>query len=429
MVFNLFPFLLVLFFLSGYYIPLSVSVPIWTLPAIAGIIAAIAHRIQLARVLLCICALVAGMNLSSSGQSSQIRADGGGLWEFRVSSTTSYGVQLESRETGSLWASNRRLAGECSRGDSVVVLGFVRGDFVDVSAFRVSGSRNLFDRIRSRLSGIIARRIPSRIASSLASALLTGDRGQLSRSLRERFRATGTSHLLALSGMHVGILAAALLLILRRITGKGWITLAAVVLLTGLYVMISGARPSTVRAFVMLSLVLTLWQVSGRRPYLLLIWTVAVLILLLISGPGILEDTGAQMSFAAVLSLIVLGRNFRGRFGKVFSALFAGVVVTFALAPLVSSSYGGFNPVAPIATVLSLPFMLALMGLGLMILAFPIREVIVLAEWTAFLWMKLLDLLFCGNICYRAWMTLFWVLGIGVLLLISRRGGFLRRFR
>lgn len=221
-----------------------------------------------------------------------------------------------------------------------------------------------------------------------------------------------------------------MLLIFRKLFGKGWLSILAVILVAFIYVFVSGARASTVRAGVMLLLVLVLLHLSGRTPDLLFVWSVAVLILTVVSSGGVLNDVGAQMSFGAVLSLIVLGKNFAGKPGWILSIAYAGVVVTVALAPLVSFTYGGIRPVAPIATVISVPFMLGTMLTGFLTLLFPfISAASILTEWIVFTWLAILEILKSGRIVFLEWMFWLWPVCLITLWFLSRRRGFRHRFR
>lgn len=430
MLFKRLPFLLVALFLTGYYTPAGLQAQLWIPALAAGVLLAAAGSGKFGRLLLCSAALLAGMGMTREayGPSGPVHGRGG-VWKFSVVTTTTGGALLHSHDTGSVWASGRELPKSCARGDSVVAIGWLRGRFIGVSAFSVKRSGAFQDRLRRRLSATLADRIPSRVTSSLAAALTAGERGYLPLLVRDAFRRTGTSHLLALSGLHVGILATAVLALFRGLTGKGLFAAAAVILVCGLFVMVSGGRPSTIRAWIMLTAVITLWHLWGRPPDLLMVWSVAALLILAVSGRGVLNDVGAQMSFAAVLSLVLIGRKFKGR-GKWFlSAGYAGVVVTLALAPLVSSVYGGFNPVAPLATAVSIPFMLALMILGLLVLLPLMGPAAVLAEWTVYLWFGMLENMGTGGIVYRPWMTWVWAAGITGLWFFSRRRRYLFRFR
>ena len=136
----------------------------------------------------------------------------------------------------------------------------------------------------------------------LAAALLLGSRERLTRSRVERFFVTGTLHLLAISGLHVGILASAFWLLDR--TGwcsRRWV-LAAAALLTLAYALLTGARPPVVRAAILVW-VFCAGRVWGRFPRPWNSLAAAGLITLAIR-PADLFATGAQLSFLAVATLI-----------------------------------------------------------------------------------------------------------------------------
>ena len=138
--------------------------------------------------------------------------------------------------------------------------------------------------------------------AALASALLLGQRSELSGEQTEAFFTTGTVHMLVVSGLHVGILAAALFLGLRL----GWLprrrALLMVVAVVILYAMVSGGRPPVVRAAVIISLAATA-SILGRQPSGFNTLAAAALVVLL-WNPSDLFRAGPQLSFLAVAVLI-----------------------------------------------------------------------------------------------------------------------------
>ena len=424
-------FLFTVLFLAGYYTPFQCFSQIWIAALPAGVILIAAGLRKGGIIVLCSVSFLAGASVYT--RSSDLAADcaaAAGVWRCKVETTTTAGAILANDSWNTAWASGRRLACSVSRGDSVVIIGSVDKGFMDCYTFLAIPSSLLQDRLREAVTASLSARIASREASSLVSALLVGERGNLPQEVRRSFRDTGTSHLLALSGLHVGILSGLMLIIFRKLFGKGWLSIFAVILTTFIYVFVSGARASTVRAGLMLLLVIVVWNSSGRRPELLFVWSVAVIVLTAVSMGEVLNDTGAQMSFGAVLSLIILGRNFHCRASWILSIAYAGVVVTIALAPLVSLRYGGICPVAPVATVISFPFMLAAMITGFVTLCGPLATAAsVLSEWVVFVWLAVLGILESGTIIFQQWMYWLWPFCLIALWLFSRRRGFSRRFR
>ena len=423
-------------FLLGYYLPCSIGYPLWILPASAGLIAAIAGYRRYGMLLLCASSLLAGLYLNNNHLSEEnvktSETAQGGVWSCRVETSTTRGALLSIEYVRNVWASDKELAQSVRRGDSVLVLGSLRGDFLEICSFTPIQYDCLQNRVRRVICSRWRERMHSRETSSLVSALLAGERGTIPIHTRRVFEMTGTSHLLAVSGLHVGIICAIILIFARRIFGKTWFAVLLTILLMGSYVFLAGARASTVRAGIMGMFILIAWQAVGKTPDLLFIWSFAVIVLIILSSGSVLNDIGAQMSFSAVLSLIIFGRSFRGNiYKKALSILYAGVVVTFSLAPLVSNTFGAVSPVAPIATVISLPFMLTLMALGVISLSwgFIASGASILAEWTVFIWLKLLYMLEFRRFEFKEWMLVIWFAGIIMLLLFSRRRGFFRRFR
>lgn len=141
----------------------------------------------------------------------------------------------------------------------------------------------------------------------IAEALLLGWRSDLDEATQAQFRDAGILHLLCVSGLHVGIVAALigwLCLPLRR--QRRWVS--ALLQLTGiwLFVLITGMAPATLRAAVMFSL-LVLAQMTDRRPngYNTL---AAAALLMIVVRPTLVTDIGFQLSFAAVLGIVMLYR-------------------------------------------------------------------------------------------------------------------------
>jgi len=432
---KLFP-LLVILFLAGHYAPGSLPV----LPhALAGLAAGLAlgtfaGTLRTARVVLCASSALLGTAIVLPGTGAVSDAAGGapprgGIWDCAVTTTTVRGAMLEcGGET--FWASSRDLADTLRRSDSVTVLGSVDGRWMDVCVFHPRMSGRLHDRIRRRLSEIWEERIPSREASSLTEALLAGERGAVPRRVSDLFRETGTSHLLAVSGLHVSLVAAALFLALRRVAGASWTGAAALVLLIAVYVLLTGARASTLRAAAMFLLLLVAARRSGRPPDLLFAWAAAVVSVIVLAGPGALADRGAQMSFAAVLSLILIGRRFGGTPGALLSVIASGVIVTVCLAPLVGSVYGTVSLAAPFATLASMPFMLSVMLLGPIVLTWPpfAAPASLLLEWAVFLWLEVLGVLRLPSLVMEPGLLPAWGGSVALLWLVFRRGGFPARF-
>lgn len=142
---------------------------------------------------------------------------------------------------------------------------------------------------------------------ALSAALLLGQRQLLDRSMRQAYSQVGASHLLALSGMHLGILYSLLYMLLLRWSRFGpwrWHFLPPALLLIWGYALLTGLPLSLVRASVMLS-VFTVGTLAERRQPPIHLLALSALVILVCS-PHALFDIGFQLSFLAVLFIILI---------------------------------------------------------------------------------------------------------------------------
>lgn len=146
--------------------------------------------------------------------------------------------------------------------------------------------------------------------AGLYRAMLLGDREALSDQQLRQFRQTGTMHLFAISGLHIGIIAGVLFLLLNltRID-PGKVALIGLAVLF-FYVAVTGLKPSAVRAFTMIAF---LW--GGRflwRPYTPFAAVTASATFILILFPKQLFDLGFQLSYGVVTAILLLGLPLAG---------------------------------------------------------------------------------------------------------------------
>ena len=176
------------------------------------------------------------------------------------------------------------------------------------------------ERIREATTRAIVRALPGD-TGAVAAALLTGKRDAISREALSAIRDSGLAHLLAISGLHVGLVVGAVFFMLRLLLAlwrpvaarhpiKKWA--AAGALAAGLaYVLLAGAPIPTQRAFLMVSVVM-LAVIIDRIGISMRLVAAAATVLLLVS-PEVLIEPGFQMSFAAVIALIAVYEVYRRR--------------------------------------------------------------------------------------------------------------------
>jgi competence protein ComEC len=239
-------------------------------------------------------------------------------------------------------------------------------------SYRVVGQRGglggVADRIRRAVSRSLAGVPPGERRSVLAGVVLGEDEG-LDDELRDRFRASGLYHLLAVSGQNVAYVVAGMILLawvlgLPRRAGE----VAALVAVAG-YVLAVGWQPSVVRAGVAGGLASLAWLASRPRDrwYFLLIGAAV----LLAWNPYSLLEPGFQLSFAAVAAIFVLvpriDRRLEGyplppRLATVVSVSAACGLVT---APILWLHFGAIPVYSVLANALAAPVVAPLLGLAL----------------------------------------------------------------
>ncbi len=207
--------------------------------------------------------------------------------------------------------------------------------------------------VREHIKTVVTAHTPP-AAAAIIKALAVGDRSSIAEKQADNYRTAGLAHFLAISGMHMGMIALLVFFLIRAIMfplGQGRYDLrkpAAIVslLFTFVYFIISGQSVSCIRAFVMTSLVL-LGVLANRRAISLRLWAFAVLVVTAVT-PAAVMSPGFLMSFAAVLGLVAFYEKNAGKingwlkaqslFGKFLSYL-AGLLIADLVASLMTLPY------------------------------------------------------------------------------------------
>lgn len=255
---------------------------------------------------------------------------------------------------GTAWLISGSFAGDAARG--VLVARRVR--VVDPAP---AGRGALRGRIAERTARLFGARAP------LVDALVLGRRTDLDPATRERYVQAGLAHLLAISGLHVGFLAAWVMLIL---TGLGFTPrrrLAAGLALVWAYVWLLGFPDAAMRATLMLGLagVARLGQRVVSPRGLLGLTAFA----LMIADPWAVQSVGAWLSFTAVAAVIWASRATAKR-RRWIRTLAPAAAATAATAPLTAYAFGTVAPVGVIANLAAIPLaMVAVPGIFAALLA------------------------------------------------------------
>lgn len=302
-----------------------------------------------------------------------------------------------------------------------------------VSAIELNGLQDSSTSLGSRLANYrnqLSNRIMSKLdqpISGVAVALITGQRQYLDRSTANILRDAGLAHLLAISGLHMGLITGVAFFVLevllaampgiavripaRKLAALGaWLTAIA-------YLLLSGAGISTLRAFVMVSVAL-LAVVTDRRVISLRSVAFAAIAILLVSPQAILSIS-FQMSFAATIGLVVfyesLSRD-RARDGHIGSSSELGQHLKKVGIFIVATALTSFVAQIAIAPIALFHFQaLSLIGIIANILAVPVMAFIVMPA--AFLALVFIPLGLDTMLLHVMGLGLEWIISLSTFLI------------
>ncbi|MEZ4774257.1 MAG: ComEC/Rec2 family competence protein [Bacteroidia bacterium] len=275
---------------------------------------------------------------------------------------------------------------------------------VYADAIQVSGKKKGWDvsleTMRQEMCEQLKQVIPDSTAGAIAQAMFLGEKGEMSKEVKDAFSVAGVSHILAISGLHVGIVFLVLnhIFSLLHLVPFGLKIKNAIILIFLLgYMLMTGASPAVVRAVLMFGIVL-IFRIFYLRYSMLNIVGTAGLIQLL-ADPVIAFDAGFQLSYSAVVGIIVLFPIFEAQFSAhhfLLKTLYAWIGVTFcatiATLPLIILHFGKFPTYFLLSNILvaSLAFVLVLVGFFTVVLC----SVPVLGEWLGFFCQRLIGYLY-----------------------------------
>ncbi len=219
---------------------------------------------------------------------------------------------------------------------------------------------------KKQLARSLQRTVPEPEAG-FALGILLGQQAAVGQTTQDAFRASGTMHVMAVSGYNITIVATLLIAITKK-TGRRWSFLMALVGISA-FVLITGAGASVVRAALMGGLVLLAGQtgrVSAIRNVL-----VATAVVMVAQNPLVLRfDIGFQLSFMAVVGLVYVSPRIEKYLARVPPALMlrdsllATLSANVMTLPITLIYFGQFSPLSPLINVALLPSIPAAMAVS-----------------------------------------------------------------
>jgi len=237
---------------------------------------------------------------------------------------------------------------------------------------------------------VIASSIRTEETRAFLSAILLGERSLLTDEMETWFKQTGTFHVLAISGLHVGLVYLIVSLALTPVPFGPRMRVAVSIIVVWLYAFVTGGSISVTRASIMLTLVLAGYYLGREGDFLTSVAAAALFIVGL--RPVVIDEAGFQLSFAAVILLCTFEPMFSDKVYPAIQAklqripapilhrlaisVFASLVIGIGMLPLIAYHFNLVSLVFPIANLVVIPLLSLVLASGFACLL------------TGFVWLK-----------------------------------------
>ncbi len=249
------------------------------------------------------------------------------------------------------------------------------------------------EQLRWGIDAALSRAVPEPEAG-LAAGILIGLRERVSRAVAEDFTTTGLTHVVAISGWNIALVAGIATALLRAVGLSRRARSAVVIVAIVAYTVLAGAEASVIRAAVMGGVVIVARE-SGRPSGATAALGLACWGLLLVE-PRMIDDIGLQLSLAATAGLLALGSRAEAAVGRLTrdraprwlrETLGVSLAAQLATLPLILLHFGRLSLISPLANLVMAPIVpLAMLGAVVGVLLGPLLAV----PWAAVLLSPLL---------------------------------------
>lgn len=230
--------------------------------------------------------------------------------------------------------------------------------------------------LREKLKNQIIEKMPLE-SGAFMRAILLGDRSELPEHVQAAFKNSGTMHMLAISGLHIGLIAAVMLCFFRLLRIKREFSYTVTMLLLIFFALLTLLRPSVVRAVIMAGIFL-IGLLLGRKVDAYNTLGAAALFIM-VENPDDLFNVGFQLSFLAVLCIVFLTPRLTALAGDnanlyakryVYTPLAVSMAAWLGTFPLIACYFRIITPVAVIANLFIIPllFIVLIGGIGFLLL-------------------------------------------------------------
>ncbi|MGM0668057.1 MAG: ComEC/Rec2 family competence protein, partial [Bacteroidota bacterium] len=239
------------------------------------------------------------------------------------------------------------------------------------------GIRHLGLRLRKNLLSGLEKNLDDQKSLAVVSAMCLGYRELLDDDIKDVFRKSGIMHIMAVSGLHVGIISMVILTLLKisRIR-SGFVKLLISLLLIWTYALVTGLSPSVTRASIMFSFLNTGYLINRQVKPVNSVMASAFLILVI--RPDMIYEASFLLSYSAVILIVVNYRkmvallNFRGRIlNYVWKMIVISLLAQAGTIPFVALFFGKIPLLSLVSNLFAIPLatIILLSGFALVLFA------------------------------------------------------------
>lgn len=238
--------------------------------------------------------------------------------------------------------------------------------------------------IRARINTELRKYNFSAEELSIVNALILGQRQDISNVQFQQYRDAGAIHILAVSGLHIGIILLFLNFLLRpleRLKGGRTVKLIAIIIILWAYAFLAGLSASIVRSVTMFTAIAI--GLASNRPTEVKNSLFISLFFLLLFHPHYLFDVGFQLSYTAVFSIVWLQpvfSNFWQPRAKLLKYIWELLTVTFAaqlgILPLTLYYFHQFPGLFFVSSLVIIPFLGLILGLGILVITMALMRIL-----------------------------------------------------
>lgn len=221
--------------------------------------------------------------------------------------------------------------------------------------------------------------------SAVLKGIMLGDKESLPFAVQESFLRTGTGHILAVSGLHVGLILFLLLILFRVLTLPSKLAFLIAIPILGYYALLTGLRPPVIRATLMITIGLVGLTISRDTPSLAILSLACLIILLL--NPLALFSVSFQFSFLAVAGIIYFTPYLEIILKKLPSWLKRPLAISLSaqlfILPLLAFYFNRLPLIGVIANLIVAPLITIVLALGFLSVTLGMVS-LALAQWVAY---------------------------------------------